>query len=164
MKKLNDHNPIESQNLNPLEERVSILFEEINLAIQWQRPSILFVTYDLEDVRKDVEAALKKRLSDLGQRVCHFQVNKEEFDIPTILSRQPDRDNAIFFITGLRRGGGRGGYNAYRALNMHREYFVENQLRAVFWLKRTEAVALPHHAPDFWSFRHRVIEFNDIHV
>jgi tetratricopeptide (TPR) repeat protein len=36
---------------------------------------------------------------------------------------------------------------------------VENQIKVVFWLTPSEAANLPRFAPDFWSFRHRVIEF-----
>jgi tetratricopeptide (TPR) repeat protein len=57
-------------------------------------------------------------------------------------------------------GGGKGGANAYRALNIRRELLVDYQVRALFWLTRDETIELSHHAPDFWAFRHRVIEFN----
>ena len=48
---------------------------------------------------------------------------------------------------------------AYRALNMQRELFVENRVKAVLWLTTAEAANLARHAPDFWAFRHRVVEF-----
>jgi tetratricopeptide (TPR) repeat protein len=67
----------------------------------------------------------------------------------------------VFFITGLKWGGGKGGFNAYRALNMRREFFVDNEMRIVLWLTKKEASNLPRHAPDFWAFRHRVVEFID---
>jgi tetratricopeptide (TPR) repeat protein len=65
----------------------------------------------------------------------------------------------VFFVSGLKWGGGEDGLNAYRALNLRRELFIERGLRVVFWLTEGEAVALAQHAPDFWAFRHRVVEF-----
>ncbi len=164
MSQSSDPEQKESLNLESFEKRVAILFEELNLAIQWQRPSILLVIYDSEFVRKEAEQALTRQLSDLGQNICHLQVNKKQFDVPRILSNDPNRENTVYFITGLKWGGGRGGYNAYRALNLRRENFVDHLIRVVFWLTKTEGTALPKHAPDFWAFRHRVIEFVEIPV
>jgi tetratricopeptide (TPR) repeat protein len=36
---------------------------------------------------------------------------------------------------------------------------VEDKVRAVFWLTEREAAELPRRAPDFWAFRHWVVEF-----
>jgi tetratricopeptide (TPR) repeat protein len=76
------------------------------------------------------------------------------------LSRRADRKKAVFSVVGLSQGGGKGGANAYRALNIRRELLVDHQLRAIFWLTGAEARELSRHAPDFWAFRHRVVEFN----
>ena len=78
-----------------------------------------------------------------------------------ILVQSPDHEHTVYFITGLKWGGGKGGYNAYRALNMRREFFIDNQMRIVLWLTKSEAAHLPRHAPDFWAFRHRVVELLD---
>ena len=65
----------------------------------------------------------------------------------------------VFFISNLDSGGGRDGHEAYRGLNLHRELFVDEAIKAVFWLTVNEAGSLPRLAPDFWAFRHRVVEF-----
>jgi tetratricopeptide (TPR) repeat protein len=36
---------------------------------------------------------------------------------------------------------------------------VERAIKAVFWLTVNEAANIPRFAPDFWAFRHRVVEF-----
>ncbi|MCJ7435298.1 MAG: tetratricopeptide repeat protein, partial [Anaerolineales bacterium] len=56
-------------------------------------------------------------------------------------------------------GAGVDGNDAYQALNLYRETLVEKRIRVVFWLTEKEASNLPRFAPDFWAFRHRVIEF-----
>jgi tetratricopeptide (TPR) repeat protein len=147
--------------VEPFLDRVNVLFDELSLAIRWGRPSILLAIYESEFVRKDVEFILSGQLSPLGQRILDVEVTKPDFDIPLALSRHPRHEKVVFFVSGIKWGGGKGGNNAYRALNIRRELFVDHKIRAVFWLHRAEAAALPRQAPDFWAFRHRVLEFPD---
>jgi tetratricopeptide (TPR) repeat protein len=149
----------EEQPPESLDELVGVLFAELSLSVELDRPSILLAVYESEFVRQKAEALLEGRLSELGQNVHRYQVDEEHFDVPLTLSQQSNLGEIVFFVTGLRWGGGKGGFNAYRALNLRREYFVDNSIRAVFWLTEKEAVDLPRRAPDFWAFRHRVIEF-----
>jgi tetratricopeptide (TPR) repeat protein len=69
--------------------------------------------------------------------------------------------NMVFFVDGLRWGAGQDERYAYQTLNNRREYFIDNQVRIVFWLTEKEAIDLAHYAPEYWSLRHRVIEFVD---
>jgi tetratricopeptide (TPR) repeat protein len=150
-----------SPDVESIEERVGSLYEELELAVRWERPSILIAVYESEFVRQRAETILAGRLSALGQRAVPFRVSGTTLDVPVLLAQDPARGSSVYFVSGLRWGGGKGGYEAFRALNLHREYFVEAQVRVVLWLTRSEAGDLPHHAPDFWAFRHRVIEFVD---
>ena len=142
-------------------ERIDMLFEELSFAFQRQRPSILLVFYESELVRDKAERALEKRLAENGHALVPFCVDESHFDIPLLLSQHPQRDRSVFSVTGLSVGGGKEGANAYRALNIRREYFVDYAIRVIIWLDRDEAMALSRHAPDFWAFRHRVVELND---
>ena len=144
-----------------LAEREDILFDELSLAIQFDRPSILIAVYESEYVREEVSKHLADRLKELGQDILNFHIDEKLFDVPLILAQNPDHERTVYFITGLKWGGGKGGFNAYRALNMRREFFVDNLMRVVLWLTRNEASQLPRHAPDFWAFRHRVVELMD---
>jgi tetratricopeptide (TPR) repeat protein len=65
----------------------------------------------------------------------------------------------VYYISNIDWGGGEDGKQAYRALNLHRELLVEDEIKVVFWLTTNEAASLPRLAPDFWAFRHRVVEF-----
>ena len=151
----------ESGQSESFEERIDQLYGELEFAFQHQRPSILLVFYESESVRQRAEQALEKRLAEDGQPLVPFHVDEGHYDIPLLLSQRLSGDRSVFSVTGLARGGGTEGANAYRALNIRREYFVDYAIRVVIWLASNEAMALSRHAPDFWAFRHRVVEFNE---
>jgi tetratricopeptide (TPR) repeat protein len=138
--------------------RVARLVDELKLAIEWNRPSILFAIYQSHFVMENAQNALAVQLRALGQGVERYVVTRENADIPLILSHHPERERTVFFVQGLQFGG----EAAVRALNIRREYFVEKSIRAVFWLTEYEATAVAHSAPDFWAFRHRSVDFIDV--
>jgi hypothetical protein len=144
------------------EDRVNIVLDEVALGIQWERPSLILVVYRSEHVKNMVQAILTKSIGASGQDVLHYAVDKDHYDIPLELLDHPKHERAVFFVSGLRWGGGRGYSNAYRALNMHREYLVEGNIKALFWITVNEGKQLARHSPDFWAFRHRVVEFLDL--
>jgi len=160
----NDIATLQNQPGESFSERLAILHSELSLAVKWQRPSILIAVYLSEIVRAQAQDILSRRLEALQQSVTAVRVNARQFDIPLGLSQDPAGENTVFYVTGLKWGGGKRGFNAYRALNMRREFFVDYQIRAVFWLTLKEANLLPRRAPDFWAFRHKVVEFFDIPI
>ncbi len=140
-------------------ENISVLFEELKLAIQWNRPSILLAICRSSSSQIKAENDLKNKLQHLGVRVIKIEVSSHSpFVFQQILNLR-GRDKIVFFISNIDWGGGPDGKDTYRNLNMDREILVENQVKAVFWLTRTEALNLPNYAPDFWAFRHQVVEF-----
>ncbi|MDK1028210.1 MAG: tetratricopeptide repeat protein [Anaerolineae bacterium] len=153
--------PLSTKNDNneTFEERLDGLYEELALALKWERPSILLAIYESENVRRIAESSLEARLEDLGQVVHNYRIDSKNFDVPLALAAHPDRANTVFFVTNLKWGGGKGGYNAFRALNLRRELFVDYQIRMILWLTISESANLPKRAPDFWAFRHGVYEF-----
>jgi tetratricopeptide (TPR) repeat protein len=141
------------------QQRAQRLQRELERAIRYQKAALLLVVYASEWVREEVERELLHFLREQGQTVYSLRVDAEHSDIPSLLAAQPAPERTVFFVSGLKWGGGEDGLNAYRALNLRRELFIERGLRVVFWLTEGEAVALAQHAPDFWAFRHRVVEF-----
>jgi len=140
-------------------ENISVLFEELKLAIKWNRPSILLAICKSRSGQIKAENDLKNKLQPLGISVIKIEVSgRSPFVFQQILNLN-NGDKIVFFISNIAWGGGPGGKDTYRNLNMDREILVENQIKAVFWLTRTEALNLPTYAPDFWAFRHQVVEF-----
>jgi hypothetical protein len=144
------------------EDKVDALYKELEFAFQYQRPSILLVTYKHESTRRKAALSLEERLSGVNHPLIRIQVNEKRFDIPMILSRHRARGTAVFSVPHLSRGGGMEKANTYRALNIRREFLVDYRLRVVFWLNQDETVALSRHAPDFWAFRHLVVAFDQL--
>ena len=105
---------------------------------------------------------LQEQLHMIGCTIIEIKANHEDPSIiHQILKREPN-EKTVFFVFNLNHGG-EDEQNTYRALNMYREMFIDNRIKAVFWLTRNEAARLPLLAPDFWSFRHRTIEFSSSH-
>ena len=153
---------LEFDGKDAFEDRVNIVLEELSLGIKWERPCIILVVYRSEHIKNLVQAILSKSLGESVKAVLHYAVDKQHFDIPLELLDHPGHEQAIFFVSGLSRGGGKRYSNAYRALNMHREYLVEGKIKALFWLSKNEAKQITRFSPDFWAFRHKVIEFLDL--
>src|ERR1035437_1019120 len=89
------------------------LFEELSFAFQKKRPSILLVFYEAESVRERAERALEKRLAEDGQPLVPFRVDEGHYDIPLLLLQHLPGARSVFSVTGLSRGGGKEGANAY---------------------------------------------------
>ena len=148
-----------SQNVKSFNENIELLFEELELATKWGRPSILLAIHKSKLGQEKAERALEQKLNGLGLNIAHIIVNNEHSDVPHIILATSARNQTVFFVSNIDWGGGQDGRDAYKALNVYRELFVENQIKVVFWLTSGEAANLPRYAPDFWAFRHRVIEF-----
>jgi tetratricopeptide (TPR) repeat protein len=148
---------------NSFEENIKTLFGEIELAIQWKRPSILLAICKSKLSQAKAENALERSAQKLGQGIERIIVNEQRADVAQAILEKGSADRSIFFVSNLDQGGGDDGKNAYRILNLYRELFVERGVRCVFWLTLSEASNLPKFAPDFWAFRHRVIEFASPH-
>ncbi len=142
-----------------IQERVDRLGDELRLAIRYNRPSLLFAVCRSETIARQAQRALAAALRALEQKTSRFNVAlPDNTDIPLRLSRKRNRARTVYFVQGLKAGG----TAALQALNFRREYLVDNQVRAVFWLTEEEERAISRSAPDFWAFRHGVVYFPEM--
>src|SRR5512143_799752 len=126
------------------EERLEILSAELELAVKWQRPCVLLVVYSSEYVREDVEGALENCLIDLGQKSVHLSVrDRDPKDVVPFFQEFKDPAHAVFVIDGFRWGKGDEA-GMYSTISLQWEYFLERQIRAIFWLTQNEVVKLAH--------------------
>jgi len=152
------------QNTKRFQENLIILLDELNLAKQWKKASILLTVHKSTFSQEKTKVALQNKLENSGDFSINIEANKIGAEFIKFMLSHENRENAVFFISDLERSGGKDGKDAYRALNLYRETFVENGLRAVFFLTEQEASNIPGVAPDFWAFRHRVLEFSSPHT
>ncbi len=156
---MSDGNPPQT---NSFQANIESLFEELRLAILWERPSILFAIHRSAWRLMGARNKLQEQLHMIGCTIIEIKASQEEPSIIHQILKTKSAEKTVFFIFNLNHGG-EDEQNTYRALNMHRETFIENHIKAVFWLTQNEASRLPLLAPDFWSFRHRAIEFSSSH-
>jgi hypothetical protein len=50
------------------QDRIDILFNEIELAVRWDRPSILFAIYNSDFIRDEVDTLLREKLIKISQK------------------------------------------------------------------------------------------------
>jgi hypothetical protein len=144
-------------------EGIEILMDEITLACQWQRPSILLAIHASKTEQIKAQQALEKKIVKLNKRVKLIKAASKTPDVISIMCKTTNQDEIVFYISEFENAEGVIDGKIYNGLNMHRELLVEQHVRVVFWLTELEAEKLPHRAPDFWAFRHRVVEFAPIH-
>ena len=121
------------------DDNIDILFDEILLAEQWGRPSLLLAVHKSKFGQDKAEKILEKRLVQEGFQIHRIVFNDERSDIAQLIRESGATPKSVFFISNLDWGGGREGRQAYRGLNLHRELFVEEAIKAVFWLTVNEA-------------------------
>ena len=118
-----------------------------------------FVVYRAESTRAQSEALLEARLRELGFRIERVRLPlPEEPDWPYWLHFHPPDGDTVFFVYDLRKAFP----EMLQYLNYRREIFVEQRVRAVFWVLEEEARKLALKAPDFWAFRTQVLEFLEV--
>jgi len=144
---------------NTYEENLEILLDEIKLAVQWDRPSLLLTVHRSNLGRDKISRTLEERIVGLGLQVNRLVVSREHPNPARMITEEQKNSQLIYFISNLEWGGGEEGNDAFKSLNLYREQFVEQHIKAVFWLTMNEASNLARFAPDFWAFRHRVVEF-----
>lgn len=150
---------IRHSQINTFDERIEIAIEELELAIQWDRPSALLAVYDSEYIRKDAETALENYLIEQRQKVVHLHIDDMSgLDLITLLQDYPSATNHVFFISGVTPES----TNIFSKLGHHKDILINNNIRAVFWITPITLSELAFNAPDFWDHRQRVIEFSDL--
>lgn len=136
------------------DEHLAILLDEICSAVAWNRPSILVAVHHSRSKQGWAIATLEGMLGELPMEVEHVKISWDQSSILPNILQSLESERTVYFVQGL--GDQRKIHNE---LNLHREKIIENCLKIVFWLSVQELAALSHRAPDFWAFRHRVVEF-----
>lgn len=144
----------------PVEDRVDILFRELELAIKWHRPSLLLAIYSSETAHGEAEAKLSNGLNRLGYQVIRLENRTNNFgDYASQVADHANIEKTVFFANSFDWASLRDQKYDHNTFEQSRDFFIGNKVRIVFWLTEANASALAHHAPDFWTFRHCSVEF-----
>ncbi len=138
--------------------QVHQLFTEIDLSLQWKGPIILFAIYRSRHVVDDAEEFLRQEIKKLGQELVRIQIDAANPN-PIAHINISEKEKTILSFVELEKSGGEDHADSYRFLNLQREFFIEENLRCLFWVTEEEIQRLALFAPDFWAFRHRVVDF-----
>ena len=159
----NDPHCVKQEINLPFEERVDILFREIELAVRWDRPSIIFAIYKSDSIRDEVNSKLEGKLGKIGQKTHFIKTNEaSQFDFLSNISQLPNLSETVLLIDGFNWECGADGLGVLKEFNKHREYFIDNNIRAIFWLFENEVSDFAENATECWILRHRVVEFVDV--
>ena len=121
---------------------------------------IITAIYSTSHVLNDAEKILAEELSLLGQIFVPVLLSEEKPNLVDVV-KDADISKSLFSVRGFENSGGEDHADAFRFLNFNREYFVEENVRVLLWLKPKEFQQMALVAPDFWSFRHSVIDFTE---
>jgi superkiller protein 3 len=147
----------------PFQDRVDILFREIELAVRWDRPSILFAIYKSDITRDEVNTLLQEKLEKIAQKTHFIQTSfNNQFDFLSQISQLPELSQTVLIIDGFNWECGPEGVHVFTEFNKNREYFIDNNIRAIFWLYENEVSDFAANATECWILRHRVVEFVDL--
>jgi len=159
----NDSRHLENDIGLPFEDRIDILFQEIELAVKWDRPSILFAIFKSDFIRDEVNTILREKLKNIAQKTHSIKTNHiDQFDFLSQISQLPDLSQTVLLIDGFNWECGTAGVRVFKEFNEHREYFIDNNIRAIFWLFENEVSDFAANATECWILRHRVVEFVDV--
>ena len=112
-------------------ESLSILLEEIQLAVSWGRPSILLAVHGSRSGQGRAQSALEEEVEKISQNVEHIKLKETKAEsIPGLILRFPVGGRKVYFFSHLdRKDKHKDGKDTYRALNLCRESFIENRIR-----------------------------------
>jgi Flp pilus assembly protein TadD len=147
------------KNTRAFNENLSILLDELNLAEKWEQASIIYTIHNDIFSQLKTKKFLSKKLRSLDHTIVEIQINKVEKNLIEHLVSHQKNKKTVFYLSNVDWGGGKDNKDCYRALNLHRETFIEQRIKVVFFLTANEASKLPYYAPDFWAFRHLVLRF-----
>jgi tetratricopeptide (TPR) repeat protein len=149
---------LQQSQMSLFDERVEMIWEELELAIQWNRHSILLVACNSEYVCADAENALKNLLIEQGQKIVHIQMDETpDMNIISLLRKFQIVKGHIFFIHGSTPKQ----RNLIAKLGNHIDIITRKKIRLVVWLTSKGLADLARNAADIWECRQQVIEFPD---
>ena len=139
------------------EHALSLLMDELGLALRWQRPLLGMVVYGSEYVLQDSVSMVENFVFDHDHTVNWIYANAEgSSEVRFWFEQFKDAEDTVYFVDGMDEV--EDVKPLFTILEHYRYLFVEKNVRIVFWLTHKDVEALVLHAPRFWSSRNIFIE------
>lgn len=150
---------IRHSQIDPFDERVGIIWEELSLALQWDLPSIILVVYNSEFVRVEAETVVRNYLIAHGQKIAQMELDEYSSDtLASLMQKFHTQKDHIFFLHGANSEH-RG---LLAKLGSHKDLLAAHKTRLVIWLTTQGLVEMAVQARDLWEYRQRIVEFLDV--
>ena len=160
---MNSNNFVEEHEITlTFNEKVDILFNEIDLAIKWSRPSILFAVYSSGSILSKAKAELEDRLTHLNQKTHVIEISgKNQSNFSTEIFQLPRLSHSVLFIDDIKCDCNEENTGFFTELKRNLEKFIDHRIRVVFWLAVDQVPLFAINAVECWILRHHVVEFED---
>ena len=97
------------------QDRIDILYREIELAVRWERPSILFAIYKSDLIRDKANRLLRENLKNIAQNTYSIRTNHtNHFDFLSEVSQLPNLSQIVLLIDGFKWDCGVEGARSHR--------------------------------------------------
>ena len=103
---------------------------------------------------------LSGKLASLSQKTN--RIRTDNFDFMKEIAGLPNLSQTVLLIEGFNWECGREGLSVLTEFNKHRDYFVDNHIRAIFWLYENELSEFTQDATECWILRQRVVDFSEL--
>jgi tetratricopeptide (TPR) repeat protein len=133
------------------------IFSELSISNQWKAPIIIMAIYSTVHVYKDMVAMLAEKTATLEKEIVQIGFSEPTVDLVERIQAY-DVQKTIFSVVDLSTGSDQEDARIYQYLNLHREFFIEESIRMIVWLKPDELGKMTAFAPDFWAFRHLMVD------
>jgi len=146
--------PSPASEIKPLDK----LSKELGLSARWKMPAIFLAVYENAFDGAKAVSELEARLTWQGQTVTHITPDLEgKNNIIEEITRKNHWDETVFFIMHLGRSADE---NIYATINTHSEFFINNNIRIVYWLRKPDLIAYVQDSPEHCFFQHNLVEFS----
>ena len=135
---------------------IDTLKYELGMATKWSRPSISILSANNPFQFLHCAHLASLAANSVGLNLVHLYATPNQYDLPIAIRQFGKIAESLFLCTGLDNGGGGQEKKAYKALNIRREWLVEDGMKVIVSGSKREVTRIAQDAPDFWAFRHHV--------
>ena len=93
------------QQTNSFQANIESLFEELRLAILWERPSILFAIHRSTWRLMGARNKLQEQLHMIGCTIIEIKASHDEPSIIQQILKRETTEKTVFFVFNLNHGG-----------------------------------------------------------